>query len=79
MANSDQNRDGRSSLARGYALASRVMSIGITMALPAGLGYWADNQLRTSPWLLLGGTILGFALAMIELISLAKESEKADD
>lgn len=79
MANGDKNPDGRSSYARGYVLASRVMSIGITMALPAVLGYWADGRFGTTPWLLLGGTVLGFALSMIELVALAKEAEKSDD
>ena len=39
----DQNRDGRSAMARGYVLASRAMSIGFQMIIPVGVGWWADS------------------------------------
>lgn len=77
MASGDQNPDGRSPIARGYVLASRVTSIAITMVLPAVIGYWVDNQLGTTPWLLIGGAILGFAIAILQLLALVKEGEKS--
>ena len=76
MTKSDDDRDGRSSVARGYVLASRVTSIGMQMALPPALGWWADNQFHTTPCLLFGGAILGFSVSILELLRFAKDSEK---
>ena len=73
MASSDNNRDGRSSAARGYVLASRVTSISIQMALPPGIGWWLDERFATSPWLMIVGVLLGFSVAMLELLKFAKE------
>ena len=70
----DQDQDGRSAMARGYVLASRVMSIGFQMIIPVGLGWWADSAWKTSPWLMLLGVVLGFVVSMMELVQLARES-----
>lgn len=70
----DQNQDGRSAMARGYVLASRVMSIGFQMIIPVGVGWWADSAWKTSPWLMLLGVVLGFVVSMMELMQLARES-----
>ena len=70
----DQDRDGRHAMARGYVLASRVMSIGFQMVVPAGLGWWADLTWKTGPWLLLLGVFVGFAVALFELVKLANDS-----
>lgn len=74
MAKSDDDRDGRHAAARGYVLAMRVMSIGFQMALPPGAGWWLDQRYSTSPWFTVVGALLGFAMAMLELLKLAKES-----
>lgn len=70
----DQDRDGRHAMARGYVLASRVMSIGFQMIVPVGLGWWGDSAWKTTPWLMLLGVVVGFAVAMMELIQLSRES-----
>ena len=70
----DQDRDGRHAMARGYVLASRVMSIGFQMIIPVGLGWWADSAWKTTPWLMLLGVVVGFSVAMMELVQLARES-----
>ena len=70
----DQDQDGRSAMARGYVLASRVMSIGFQMLIPVGLGWWADSAWKTSPWLMLLGVVFGFVVSMMELMQLARES-----
>jgi ATP synthase protein I len=75
MEQSDDDRDGRNSVARGYVLATRVTSIGIQMALPPTAGWWLDVRFGTSPWLTIVGVILGFSISMIELMRLAKDSE----
>lgn len=33
--------------------------LAVSVLLGVGAGYWADNQLGTSPWLLLAGAALG--------------------
>jgi len=70
----DQDRDGRHAMARGYVLASRVMSIGFQMIIPVGLGWWADSAWKTTPWLMLLGVVVGFSVAMMELVQLTRES-----
>lgn len=72
----DENRDGRSAVARGYVLASRATSIGLQMAIPAAVGWWADSQWKTTPWLTIAGVVLGFLVAMVELVQFARESDR---
>lgn len=52
------------------ALASQVTTIGLEMVLPAGLGAWLDSRWGTSPWLVIMGAILGFAVSMWHLARL---------
>ena len=79
MTNSDDDRDGRSSAARGYVLATRVTSIGMQMAVPPAIGWWADSYFNSGPWLLIVGAVLGFTVSLMELIKLAKDSENSPD
>ena len=73
MTTGDDNRDGRTSVARGYVIATRVTSIGMQMAFPPLIGWWLDGKFNTAPWLLLLGTALGFGVSMLELVRLANE------
>ena len=75
MTQSDDDRDGRNAVARGYVLATRVTSIGIQMALPPTIGWWLDTRWATTPWLTIVGVILGFTVSMLELLKLARDSE----
>jgi len=75
MAPSDDDRDGRHAAARGYVLAGRVMSVGITMAMPPGVGWWLDLRFATTPWLMILGVLIGFSAGLWELLKLAKDSE----
>jgi hypothetical protein len=50
----------------------QITSISIEMVAPAGLGYWLDGRWGTGPWLLAVGAVLGFLLAMLHLLALAK-------
>ena len=79
VSDSDDDRDGRNSVARGYVVASRVMSIGMQMAVPPAIGWWADGKFNTAPWLLCLGAVIGFAVSMTELVQLARESNKSKD
>jgi len=73
----DRDQDGRNALARGYVLASRVMSIGFQMVIPVGIGWWIDSVWKTTPWLMLLGIVVGFAVAMMELVQLSRESNSS--
>lgn len=47
----------------------------------AGLGYWGDASLGTSPWLLLLGFVLGFGAFVLRLLRLGgrlQESESGE-
>ena len=41
------------------ALAGVGMELGATVALLALGGWWLDTKLGTSPWLMLGGALIG--------------------
>ena len=63
------------------AVASRwvheITGIALQMALPAGLGAWADGRWGTSPWLVSIGACLGMFVAMTSLVRLSqRENEK---
>ncbi len=79
MSKSDGDRDGRNSVARGYVVSTRVTSIGMQMAIPPAIGWWADSKFKTEPWLLCLGAVIGFTVSMYELVRLAKDSEKSKD
>ena len=62
----EQPPDGRSQLAF-YAELSQV---GVEIAAPIGLGAVLDSWLGISPWLVVIGTIGGFAGAMFHLLKI---------
>jgi F0F1-type ATP synthase assembly protein I len=61
-------RDKRPPLAVAIELASQVISVALMMALPAGAGYWGDQKLGTSPWLVVVGAVVGLAAGMMQLL-----------
>jgi F0F1-type ATP synthase assembly protein I len=67
--------DDRSSLAKAYQWASRIMVVSLEMVLPGLLGYWFDNLLGTKVLFMLVGLALGSTAAMVHLIRLTR-SEK---
>ncbi len=77
MTQSDDDRDGRNAVTRGYVLASRVTSIGMQMAIPPAIGWWADGRLNSTPWLLSLGAVVGFVVSLLELLKLAKDSDQS--
>ena len=44
------------------------------MAVPPLLGWWADSKFNTKPWFVIIGSVLGFAISMLQLAHLAKDS-----
>lgn len=64
--------DGRSSVARGYLVASQITSIAFQMIIPVGLGWYVDEKTGLSPLFILAGVALGFFVAMLSLMQLVR-------
>jgi F0F1-type ATP synthase assembly protein I len=41
-------------------------TLAMTVVLSLGVGYWLDQRLKTSPWLLLAGGLLGIGAALYQ-------------
>ena len=65
------NRDQRPPFVVAADLAYQAMSVCFLMALPAGLGYWGDSKLGTSPVLLILGAVAGLVGGVAQLMRLA--------
>lgn len=48
------------------------------LGVPGALGYWLDTRLGTMPWLLLTGSLLGGAAAMIVVVREVLRAEEAE-
>ena len=59
-----------------FRLSHVGMTIGFCITLGFLLGYWADNQLDTGPWLSILGLALGFAAAAKELLKAVRYARK---
>jgi F0F1-type ATP synthase assembly protein I len=62
------------SLAGWYRMAGAGIEFVVAVGLFAGLGYLADRWLKTSPWLILLGAGLGFAVGLRAMIKMAMRS-----
>lgn len=67
----------RSPLSKGVGWAYRVMSLGMEFILPALAGHGVDRWLKTHPWGMLLGALLGFGLGLAHLIRIAREGTEA--
>jgi F0F1-type ATP synthase assembly protein I len=45
----------------------------LAILVAAGIGYWADGRLGTSPWLLLAGLVVGFGSFVLRLFRLGRQ------
>jgi F0F1-type ATP synthase assembly protein I len=57
-----------------FALAQ----IGAEMAAPIGLGVLADVYLRTMPWGIIVGAVLGFVGGLLHLLHLVNRQDRDD-
>ena len=48
------------------------LSVAVTVGAGTFLGYWADTQWHTSPWLLLAGMFLGLVAAVTSVVTLIR-------
>ena len=68
--------DGRSPLSVGMNWASRITTLGFEFALPPLLGHYVDGRLGSNPVGLMVGMVLGFAVGMMHLLRIARDSSK---
>ncbi|HCN04097.1 MAG TPA: hypothetical protein DIS79_00635 [Bacteroidetes bacterium] len=58
-------------LALGSQLAASVL-------LPGGIGWYADKQLGTTPWLLVGGLVLGSVVGFVQFFRSVSQLTRSD-
>ena len=54
------------------------MAAALEMVLPAALGYWGDQQLKTKPIFFILGTIFGMTAGFIHLLQMALPKKPND-
>ena len=69
--------DDRSPMAIAIEWSSRLIAIGLEMALPAAGGYWLDLRIGTSPVFVILGAMLGFAAGMFHLLQIARQQGRS--
>jgi len=60
----------------GFYLA--LAQIGAEMAFPALIGYWIDDWLETTPWVVSIAAVVGFVAGLIHLVLILKQKERAE-
>ena len=68
----EETPDDRPPMALAIEWSTRLMAVGLEMALPAGGGYWLDLRNGTKPLFVILGAVLGFALGMFHLMQIAR-------
>jgi len=66
--------DTRSPFAVGIEWSTRMMVIGLEMAVPAAGGYWLDSRIGSMPIFVCLGAALGFCAGMFHLLQIARLS-----
>ena len=65
--------DGRSPMAVGLEWSTRLITIGLEMAIPIAGGYGLDRRLGTAPLFVCLGTFLGVAIAIWQTYRIIRE------
>jgi hypothetical protein len=65
--------DDRSPMAVGLEWSTRLITIGLEMAIPIVGGYWLDRRVGTLPLFICLGALVGVAIAIWQFILIAKE------
>jgi ATP synthase protein I len=68
-----KEQDEKAQTSRAYAAG---ISLFATVAVCLGLGWGLDRWLGTSPWLLVGGIVLGSGLGLWEFIRLSTPKDE---
>jgi F0F1-type ATP synthase assembly protein I len=71
-------RDPRASqIAEAMQWVSRITTVGFEFAVPPLLAWFLDRWWGTTPWMTIGGAILGFAVGMQQLLQMARQKPRA--
>lgn len=57
-----------------YKLAGVGFEFIVAIFILGGLGWWLDARLNTTPWLMIAGAVLGFAVGLWLLLKAASRS-----
>ncbi len=69
----DKPPDDRSPMAVGLEWSTRLMTIGLEMAIPIVGGYWLDRRFGTLPLFVCLGALLGVAIAIWQFVHIVRE------
>ena len=69
-------KDKRPPLVVAFEWVMQITTVGLEMALPAGLGYLLDQRWSTGPWLVSCGAVVGFAVGMNHLLKIANAQDR---
>ena len=58
--------------------SSRITTIALEMVVPVLIGYWLDRRLDSGFVFLLVGVVVGFSVALMSLLKLARSSKDDD-
>ena len=72
-----ENGDDRSPMSKALATASQITTIGLTMILPALIGYFIDQWAGTVLLFVVLGLIFGVASAILQLSKLVAQLNRA--
>ncbi len=64
------------SVVQGYQRASEIISVALTMTLPALCGLWLDSWLGSSPWILIAGAVLGLGSGLLQLLRISAPTSR---
>jgi F0F1-type ATP synthase assembly protein I len=73
-----RSTDDRSSIAKAYQWATRIMVVSLEMVLPGLAGLWLDKQLGTKVLFMLVGFGLGSTAAVVHLIRMVRDEADKD-
>lgn len=60
-------------MAIGLEWSSRIIAIGLEMAIPIAGGYWLDQRCGTLPLFICLGALLGVAIAIWQFVRIARD------
>ena len=69
--------DQRPPLAIAMQWASQIISMALTIVLPAVAGIYADQWLGTKPWLVIAGAMVGSLLGLMQLLAMVSRLNSA--
>ena len=58
----------------GYYAA--LAQVGFEMVLPAIGGYYLDEWLHTTPWLMIAAAVFGFAASLVHLFAILRQKQR---